>query len=166
MTKPTKTSLLIPLLASTLIVVGIWFAWLVWVEHKFPFHSDTSASPPSTNDVMAHRGQYGDLFGGVNALLTGLGLSAALCALFFQRKDMIESLDRHAQSLNFETTVASLDVSLKLAEELQRDIESLAADEPVRKSLEAMLQSLRLEIRDDLKELKEVKRQLRALRQS
>lgn len=84
MRTPTRISLIVPIVAATLAVV-LWFGWAWWVHVKFP---GTVAIPPEVQQAIAARGQFGDLFGGVNALFTALLLGGAIYTVWLQHNEL------------------------------------------------------------------------------
>jgi hypothetical protein len=93
--------------AAFLIILGFLKLWDLYTVWRFP-SSETAQSVP-LKDAMAMRGQYGDQFGGINAVI-----QAAILALLLS--------DRRVQR----TRNAEQDEQHRRAEELQRkEIEQL-----------------------------------------
>ena len=63
------------LIGAVVLVVLLWAGW--WYLSVFHLGSDTES-----------RGQIGDLFGGVNALFTGLAFAALIYTIVLQRKEL------------------------------------------------------------------------------
>lgn len=67
-------------------------------------------------ETMATRGQFGDLFGGLNAIFSGLAFAGLLLALYMQRKEL--SLQRQELALTRE----ELEKSTKAQEESSKQL--------------------------------------------
>jgi hypothetical protein len=68
-----------------MIVVALWFASAWYLMDRFP---DTAKLSESALQAAAVRGQFGDMFGGVNALFTALILSGAIYTVWLQHKQL------------------------------------------------------------------------------
>ena len=72
----------------TVVVVGgviiIWgLSWFL-ICKLFPATSDSS----TTSSYWTERGTFGDMFGAVNALFSGLAFAGVIIAIFLQRKEL------------------------------------------------------------------------------
>jgi len=67
------------------LVIGLtWFAWWAAVEKMTPH--------------KAEQGQIGDLFGGINALFSGLALAGVVTAVVLQSRELLTSAAGDAQA--------------------------------------------------------------------
>ncbi len=65
-------------------VIIIWgFSWF-FICNLFPATSDSS----TTSSYWTERGTFGDMFGAVNSLFSGLALAGVIIAIFLQRKEL------------------------------------------------------------------------------
>lgn len=62
------------------IFVALWFIYFYSVYYFFP--------EEPWEDIWAKRAQFGDLFGGFNALFSALAFSAVLYTIYLQRRDL------------------------------------------------------------------------------
>jgi hypothetical protein len=77
-------SRLVPVVICVL-AIFLWIGWGYYVSHRFPIDSK---KPDAEQQAMAMRGQFGDLFGGVNALFTALLLAGAFYTVWLQREEL------------------------------------------------------------------------------
>jgi hypothetical protein len=68
--------------------LALWATWAVAIWVAFPAMSGSTSGPVSRQEAMAMRGQFGDLFGGVNALFTALILAGAAYGIRLQHKEV------------------------------------------------------------------------------
>ena len=79
MTRQARGSgLLIPALL-VVVAVALWVGWGVFVTVHFQPSQTRSADA-----TMAVRGQFGDMFGGINALFSALVLAGAVYAVWLR----------------------------------------------------------------------------------
>jgi DNA-binding transcriptional regulator of glucitol operon len=94
------------IVAGVLVVVLVlWGGW--WYLSAYWYGSD-----------MATRGQFGDLFGGVNALFTGLAFVALIYTLYLQRKDL--EMQREDLAVSRDELRNSVDAQRGQVEQLER----------------------------------------------
>lgn len=110
------------------LISGIWYLWPAYVDSRLP------EPPPdgSSSSLMATRGQFGDLFGGLNTLFTALGFLVLVTTMLLQQREAFAQEDarrkdevvRHEEQFerNFfellrllETATSSVAVSLRSA---------------------------------------------------
>ena len=165
MKKSTHTPTLIWLCLTVIACVGVWIGWLHYVELRFP-----EPGPKTTatfDEVMTYRGQFGDLFGGINALFTAILLAAALIGLVVQQRQLKASQDQQIEALTLQATIAKLDFTHRFATELQADIDKGGTmPEDARKRLEDWLDGLRSDMGRDYKTLKDLSARLEALKKA
>lgn len=65
--------------------VGLWFAWGWYVNSRYP---DTEKVDANVAAAAAMRGQFGDLYGGVNALFTALILAGSIYTVWLQHREL------------------------------------------------------------------------------
>jgi len=165
MKKSSQAPIFIWLAISVIVCVGLWLGWLRYVELRFPPPNRMTVA--TLSEVMAFRGQFGDLFGGINALFTAILLAAALIGLVVQNRQLKASNDQQLEALTLQATIAKLDLTHRFAAELQSDIDKgglLPAD--ARKKLEDWLDGLRSDMGRDYKTLKEISDKLEALKKA
>jgi hypothetical protein len=122
-------------------VIYAWLSWARWVIGHFEqVVADPSekASSVAIEKILSLAGTFGDLFGGINALFTGLGL-AFLIYTIFQQSTMI-----HQQQVAIEQQNKDLRNQKKAAERSQAlqsmlQIRSVLQDEGTRKAREIVL---------------------------
>jgi hypothetical protein len=89
-------------LGSTVIVVGVAAAVIVtWLGFGYVSWNDWRKP---AGDVMAHNGQYGDSFGSVNALFSGLAFVALVNTLILQQRQIKRAGDASGTAQFFELT--------------------------------------------------------------
>jgi hypothetical protein len=112
------------------LAVGCWFAWWGVVNHLTP-HS-------------AERGQIGDLFGGINALFSGLALAGVVTAVILQSQEL--GYQRRELEQNREQLTKTAKANQAAAEALNKQIEmQLRAAELT--AISALLVSVNAQIR-------------------
>lgn len=83
-----------------LVTIAIWL--LVSVAAQWTFDH---ALPRYVTENLDHRGQFGDMFGAVNALFSALALAGVVTAIWHQRDDLVaqikadQRLERQRQSI-------------------------------------------------------------------
>jgi CRISPR/Cas system CSM-associated protein Csm2 small subunit len=95
MAKHSSSSRWIPIVVG-LVAVALWLAWAWYVNVRFPAGSEL---PPDVQQVAAVRGQFGDMFGGINALFTALILAGAVYTVWLQHREL-EALGRQQEESN------------------------------------------------------------------
>lgn len=134
-----STASILVLLVAT--VVLLWLGWAKWVIGHFEEVVD-EANRDNTSSKIAQildiAGPYGDLFGGINALFTGLGL-AFLIYTILQQSRMI-----HQQQISINQQTEDLQ-NQKIAAERNQALQSMLQiravlqDEETRKAREIVL---------------------------
>jgi len=56
------------------VVVALWLGYWQWIISYF--------------EDWSHRGQFGDMFGGLNALFSGLAFAGVICTILLQGKEL------------------------------------------------------------------------------
>jgi hypothetical protein len=79
------------LLAMVAVVIALWACCFLAVSHFLP--------------SWAERGQFGDLFGSINALFSGLAFAGLIATIYLQRTEL--ALQREELKLQREEMVAS-----------------------------------------------------------
>lgn len=92
MRRRTVLSRSVPLIIGLFAVV-LWCVWAWYVGHRFP---DGTKIPEEVQQAAAVRGQFGDMFGGINALFTALILAGAIYTVWLQQKE-IESIQQQQE---------------------------------------------------------------------
>jgi hypothetical protein len=122
----------VPLFLLIALVVVLWLGWYAWVSYLFE-----GAILPKIKDSSA-AGTYGDLFGGINALFTGLGL-AFLVDTIQQQQRMIsqqtEALKLQSQDLTEQKKANNRSQALQAMLQLR----SVLQDEDTRKARSLIL---------------------------
>jgi hypothetical protein len=83
----------------------LWFAWGWYVTNQF---SETIEVGESIQHAMAMRGQFGDMFGGINALFTALLLAGAIYTIWIQQQQIKTIQAEQAASENDRNRSAKL----------------------------------------------------------
>jgi hypothetical protein len=121
------------LYSLVLLVIVLWLGWYAWVSYLFE-----GAIVPKIGANIDDAGTYGDLFGGINALFTGLGL-AFLAYTIQQQQSMIahqtEALDLQSQDLTEQQKANSRTQALQAILQLR----SVLQDEETRKARSLIL---------------------------
>ena len=115
-------------------VVCIWLGWAIWVIGHFEKVVDQGGGEDKKSkiaQILEIAGPYGDLFGGINALFTGLGL-AFLIYTVVQQSKMISQ-----QSEDLQNQRDATERSQALQSMLQ--IRAVLQDEETRKARELVL---------------------------
>jgi len=81
-------------IAVGLIAIFLWFGWAWYVTTRFP---EGIVMSEEVQQVAAVRGQFGDMFGGINALFTALILAGAIYTIWLQHKEL-EALKQQQDS--------------------------------------------------------------------
>src|SRR5215204_4186055 len=81
---------------AILVVALIQVIYKVWVFHAFP-------------NKMATRGQFGDLFGAVNAFFTGLAFAGIVFTIFLQRRELTFQREELQETTTLSVTAALVD---------------------------------------------------------
>jgi len=98
---------------TALIVVGMWL--LAWI------------APLYFEPLPERRGQFGDMFGSINALFSGLALAGVVCALLVQSREIREQ--KRDQQITQATLQKQAD-ALLLAARIQALTNFIERDEP------------------------------------
>ena len=133
------TLAVLALLVSAVILV--WLGWVKWVIGHFEMvvaDESNRKTPKKLQEILELAGPFGDLFGGINALFTGLGL-AFLIYTIRQQSRMIRqqqiSIAQHSTDLRNQRN--SAERSQALQSMLQ--IRAVLQDEGTRKAREIVL---------------------------
>lgn len=86
--------------AETMIAGGVLAVLIAYVGYYFFLYSGYSSSEDIADLKGVRSGTFGDAFGALNALFSGLAFSGVLITLYFQRKDLKES---HIQNTKQQT---------------------------------------------------------------
>jgi len=70
---------------ALLFVTSLWVGWAWFVTTKFP---DSGKATESAIQAAALRGQFGDMFGGINAFFTALLLAGAGYTIWIQQRQI------------------------------------------------------------------------------
>jgi hypothetical protein len=89
------------------LAVSLWMGWALWgvdlvLQELVLNRLDASSEETARNDTMARYGQLGDLFGGINALLSSLALIGVSVAAYYQYKST-QLLEAQNLRQNFES---------------------------------------------------------------
>lgn len=71
--------------AVLLAVFLVWYGGWLWIDKNVP----DAGTGSDTSLISAIRGQFGDKFGAVNALFSGLAFAGIILTIYFQRKDLV-----------------------------------------------------------------------------
>ena len=84
------------------VVLALWFSTPFIVKHYF--------------SVIAERGQFGDIFGSINALFSGLAFSGLIYTIFLQREEIskLEKSQKESEKI-LKAQAFSLEQSAKLS---------------------------------------------------
>ncbi|MBN1278897.1 MAG: hypothetical protein JW989_03835 [Chlorobiaceae bacterium] len=85
--------------------VMLWVGWGWYVVNRFPIGTELS---PGVQQALAARGQFGDMFGGINALFTALILAGAIYTVWLQQKELSAMLRQQDESKKESDRIALL----------------------------------------------------------
>lgn len=83
-----------------IVCLTIWAAWAglaLYTAYRYLTNCD--------NQAIARAGQIGDLFGGINALFTGLSLAGLVYTIVLQNRQIQFSLDQFTKSQNVQSII-------------------------------------------------------------
>jgi hypothetical protein len=69
-------------ITSLIVAIGLAIAGILGIQYYY------ATRVFSEIGTLQHRGQFGDIFGGVNAFFTGLAFAGVLFTIFLQRKEL------------------------------------------------------------------------------
>lgn len=104
MSKRTIVSFSLPI-SIILIAVVLWVGWGWYVVNRFPIGTKLA---PDVQQAFAARGQFGDMFGGINALFTALILAGAIYTVWLQQKELAAMLSQQDESKKESDRIALL----------------------------------------------------------
>src|SRR5687767_14281913 len=91
-------------------VFGSWVVYQLWIQHQY--------------ETMEARGQHGDMFGGLNALFSGLAFAGLIYTVLLQREEL--SLQRRELELTRQelhrAAKANEDAAKALAEQIRNQL--------------------------------------------
>jgi hypothetical protein len=122
-------------------VIYAWLSWARWVIGHFEqVVADPSekASSVAIEKILSLAGTFGDLFGGINALFTGLGLAFLIYTIFQQSKMIHQqqlAIDQQNEDLRNQKTAAERSQALQS----MLQIRAVLQDEETRKAREIVL---------------------------
>lgn len=94
------------------LALGVFTLWLItWISLTLSFSN------------WSERGQFGDMFGAVNSLFSGLAFAGVIFTIYLQRKEL--SLQRAELSLTRTQLSRSADAQEKSEEALAKQVEAL-----------------------------------------
>lgn len=85
------------LILVSIVILVWWFAWR-WI--------DSNIGLPLSNETHALRGQFGDKFGAINALFSGLAFAGIIFTVLLQKRELSlqrEELEKNRQNLEEQT---------------------------------------------------------------
>jgi hypothetical protein len=91
-----------------LIIFCLWFGYAFWIESKY--------------STMGDRGLHGDMYGGLNALFSGLAFAGVIYTIHLQREEL--ALQRKELELTREELKRTADASAQSAVALGKQIEA------------------------------------------
>jgi hypothetical protein len=113
------------LIAGVAIVIILWSANWLFTVHYFPFTPQNDPTVESIEKekrdfetVMAKRGQFGDMFGSVNALFSGLAFAFLIYTIWLQREEL--KLQREELKLQREALELQVEELKRQADELEK----------------------------------------------
>lgn len=123
--KKEKDNKLIIIFGALALIISLWLASWYYTDNKFPYY--LCMNPETISQIMAERGAFGDKFGFVNSLFSGLALTGIIISIYFQQKEL--SLQREElietreefKDQNFQTTFFNL---VKTQREIYQEITS------------------------------------------
>jgi hypothetical protein len=84
--RPKNRDSLRPFLLILLAPTAIWGGYWQWVAYRFP----VEAEPERAEKTLAARGQFGDMFGGINALFSAMAFAVLIYTMHLQRTELSE----------------------------------------------------------------------------
>lgn len=139
------------ILTLALVVVGLWYGWYRYVTSTFPVSAKITEDQVK---VLAARGQFGDLFGGVNALFTALLLAGALYTIWLQQRQITALQNQQAGQDRANREMARLQAMTALVSarstlvhtryEMNRDFASAGREKTVDEKLLPIWQTMQL----------------------
>jgi hypothetical protein len=103
----------------TIIIVLLWYVSWTYVDNKlFPICEEINTAE-EINQAMANRGAFGDKFGFINSLFSGLALAGIIFSIYLQRQELRETRQEFKDQ-NFQTTFFNL---LKTQQAITQEID-------------------------------------------
>jgi hypothetical protein len=132
---PSGTRLLILLLFIVVVVLGLFVLYTIAIYYLIPAWMQDTRRPsvPVGGVAMAARGQFGDTFGFITALFTGLGFAGVAVTLYAQWRTLIsqtkaqgylaeqikllkESTDAETSAVHMQRSATSMDILTRMRE--------------------------------------------------
>jgi hypothetical protein len=103
----------VTLIIVFLIVIGVWYASWQWIDSRI--------ANPTTADATtaAMRGQFGDQFGAVNSLFSGLAFAGIIFTLLLQKRDLRETREAMSHERFDNTFFQLLSVQIAITEKIE-----------------------------------------------
>ncbi len=74
--------------ACVFITILLWVGSGYWIDQKFPYPTNSENNVNSENDVNSARGTFGDKFGAINALFSGIAAAGMIITLWMQKNEL------------------------------------------------------------------------------